>query len=401
MNKQRVPWLGLMVITCLISASAWAIEIDGPEPGGIHIHGFISQGYLQSTDNQFFADTEDGSFEMKETGISFSTDIRGNIRVGIQIMAYEMGEFGDESIHINWANGDYAFNEWVGVKIGKMKLHHGLYNTGRDADFLRTSILLPQSIYNEAWRSTIAGISGLELYSSLGSSSLGRLSTNVQVGKVDIALDSGVATTTKEQLLESGITYEPDDIDQETALVGRLLWETPISGLSLNTTFWTVDLSMTGMAQGIGTSPLEYTTRAQSLTGSLEYAYGNFLLVSEYSLNKYDFSLESIFSDQKLDTEGYYTSLAYRFNNLLEVGGYYSVYYADKDDKNGSGFAVDHSAWLKDVCLSMRFDLLDNWVLKLEGHSMNGTAVMMNGNNPDDRKKEDWMLFGAKATFSF
>jgi hypothetical protein len=389
----------------LMGTSAWAIEIDGPDSGGIHIHGFISQGFLQSSDNQFFANTEDGSFEMKETGISFSTDIRGNIRVGIQIMAYEMGEFGDESIHINWANGDYAFNEWVGVKIGKMKLHHGLYNTGRDADFLRTSILLPQSIYNEAWRSTIAGISGFELYSSVGSSLLGRLSANVQVGKVDIALDSGVATTTKEQLLESGITYEPDDIDQETALVGRLLWETPISGLSLNTTFWTVDLSMAGMGSGgpAGVVPrdLEYTTRAQSLTGSLEYAYGNFLLVSEYSLNKYDFSLETVFSDLKLDTEGYYTSLAYRFSNWLEVGGYYSVYYADKDDKNGSDFAVDHSAWLKDACLSVRFDLLDNWVLKLEGHQMNGTAVMMNDNNPDDRKKEDWTLFGAKATFSF
>jgi hypothetical protein len=77
------------------------------------------------------------------------------------------------------------------------------------------------------------------------------------------------------------------------------------------------------------------------------------------------------------------------------------VYYADKDDKNGSDFAVDHSAWLKDACLSVRFDLLDNWVLKLEGHQMNGTAVMMNDNNPDDRKKEDWTLFGAKATFSF
>ncbi|MBU1172548.1 MAG: hypothetical protein KKD44_23565 [Proteobacteria bacterium] len=402
MKNSMAPLLGILLMI-LLTSSAWAIEID--EPGGIDLHGFISQGFLQSTDNNFFANTENGSFELKDTGISFSTDITARIRVGIQLMAYEMGDFGSDAIQINWANGDYSVNDWLGIKIGKMKLHHGLYNTGRDGDFLRTSILLPQSIYNEAWRSTVAGISGFEIYSSLPGGYLGRLSMNGQVGKVDINLDSGVATTTKEQLLENTIIYDPNDIQQDTAFVGRLLWETPFPGLSLNTTFWTVDLTMTGTAQSdylsLDDDNSVYKTSAQSVTGSLEYSYGDFLLVSEYSICKYDFSLSSVFSKQKLETEGYYTSLAYRFTNWLETGYYYSVYYPNKDDKKGERFVVDHSAWLKDSCLSFRFDILDNWVFKLEGHLMNGTAVMMNNNNPDAQKKEDWTLFGAKATFSF
>ena len=379
-----------------------AIEID--EPGGVDIHGFISQGYLQSNSNHFFADTGDGSFDLKDMGLSFSADISGRLRAGMQIMAYEMGEFGGDNIHINWANGDYSFNENIGMKIGKMKLHHGLYNTGRDGDFLRTSILLPQSIYNEAWRSTIAGISGVELYGSVGGGDIGKFTYNVQVGKVAIDLDSGVATTTKEELLEKSIVYDPADIDPETAYVGRFLWDTPVSGLSVSTTLWTVDFTMKGTAEvpvyGVMEN-LEYHTKAKSFTGSVEYAYEDLLLVSEYSINKYDFSLKPLFSDVRLDTEGYYLSASYRNTDWMETGFYYSVYYANKDDKDGKSFTVDHSAWLKDSCISLRFDIMDNWVFKVEGHLMDGTAVMMNGNNPDNKKKEDWFLFGSKMTFSF
>lgn len=408
--KKMIFALVFLFLIGVVVEKAFAIEIDDPD--GVDIHGFISQGYLQSDANNFFADTKNGSFDLKDMGLSFSADVSERLRAGIQIIAYEMGEFGGDDIHINWANGDYSFNEYIGMKVGKMKLNHGLYNSTRDGDFLRASILLPQSIYNEAWRSTVAGISGFEVYGSVGvgGGDAGRLTYNVQVGKVGIDLDSGVATTTKEELLEKYIQYEPVDVDTETAYTLRLLWDTPVSGLSFNTTIWSVDLSMTGTAvmpnpsvpgTYITLEDREYKTKAQSITGSVEYAYEDFLFVSEYSLNSYDFSLESVFSEKKLDTEGYYLSASYRNTDWMETGLYYSVYYANKDDKHGDTFAVDHSAWLKDACLSMRFDLQDNWVFKLEGHLMDGTAVMMNGNNPDSDKDQNWYLLGAKMTFSF
>lgn len=34
-------------------------------------------------------------------------------------------------------------------------------------------------------------------------------------------------------------------------------------------------------------------------------------------------------------------------------------------------------AYLKDICLSNRFDITGNWVFKLEGHLMDGSALMM------------------------
>jgi hypothetical protein len=100
------------------------------------------------------------------------------------------------------------------------------------------------------------------------------------------------------------------------------------------------------------------------------------------------------------------------------LGVYYSEYYRNKDDKDGKkrfeSFGSDplkepkHRSWLKDGCLTARFDINENWVLKLEGHILNGTAVIYGEDNPvneydptEPRYEEDWFLGAAKITYSF
>jgi hypothetical protein len=251
-------------------------------------------------------------------------------------------------------------------------------------------------------------VSGVEVYGSAGGGELGRLTYNAQAGQVDIHTDSGVAVTTVEKLFESGINYDLTSVDSKTIYSGHLLWDTPVPGLSLNTTYWTVALSMKGTATVPGLPVIEsavYDTKANSMTSSIEYSYENLLLVTEYSLCKYDFSLPPLFSNKKLDTEGYYVGASYRFKDWLESEMYYSVYYPDKDDKTGANINTSitprYSAWLKDTCLAFRFDITDNWVFKLESHLMDGTAVMRHENNPNASMKQNWALFGAKMTFSF
>jgi hypothetical protein len=181
----------------------------------------------------------------------------------------------------------------------------------------------------------------------------------------------------------------------------------------------------------------EMETRSAEWTGSLEYAIGDLVISGEYSRNNYDFwAGGNVFENMKsstgelyssnlnkiadgithveLETEGYYGSVSYRFTDWLEVGTYYSVYYADRDDKDGerneteinrrSAGYQDHDAWLKDLCLSFRFDINQNWVFKLEGHKMDGAAILMKEINYVDGKlqtEDDWYLGAAKLTFSF
>ncbi len=415
-----------------------AFEFD--EIGVVETHGYISQGFLKSDANNYFMETEEGSYDFKEVGVSLSTDISEHLRISIQFLSYAMGDFGSDDFHVNWANADYSFKEWFSFKAGKLKIFHGIFNRNRDADFLRTNILLPQSVYNESWRSTISALNGLEFYGSLDMGLIGRLNYNFQSGVSKIESDSGVALAAKEQLAEQSSSffegaqfeYTPLDVKEDNAYVGRLLWFTPLRGLKINFTGWFVSLDIIGSASGsidlnginIGSFESGNTilmADAKSYTGTIEYTRGNFHFISEYSLSTYDFeiSVKDFESDiiglditsippGSIDSEGYYANIMYRFTDWLEVGVYYSEYYADKDDKSGEeNYEPSHSAWQKDSCLSLRFDISENWVLKFEGHYIDGTAIMMKSHNIVDFDlsqldlTSEWLLFGLKLTFSF
>ena len=64
-----------------------------------------------------------------------------------------------------------------------MKKPAGLYNETRDVDMLRTSILLPQGVYNDSWRDATLSITGFGLYGTFDLSSAGAVNYQVQVGE--------------------------------------------------------------------------------------------------------------------------------------------------------------------------------------------------------------------------
>jgi hypothetical protein len=76
----------------------------------------------------------------------------------------------------------------------------------------------------------------------------------------------------------------------------------------------------------------------------------------------------------------------------LETGYYYSKFIYDSDKEGDSNELYDH-------CLSFRFDINLNWLCKLEAHMMNGEYAVA----PDDdgHTYSEWMLFGAKMTYTF
>ena len=159
--------------------------------------------------------------------------------------------------------------------------------------------------------------------------------------------------------------------------------------------------------------------------------------------------------------EGFYGSLTYRITDRLEFGTYYSVFYFDKNDKSGT--IVDkyhsheyqcisledkyvqtsemiqeqviaslsqqyptlqiadsdikrilirptyqlkkitypnHMLWLKDWAISFRFDMNDNWSIKLEGHFMDGSEFL-EFKDLAESPNQTRFLFAAKTTFHF
>jgi hypothetical protein len=386
--KKRVLTLTAIVFSFLILGNIHAMETD--VLGGLDVHGFVSQGFLKSTEYNYLAhDSKDGSFQFNEMAISFSKQATDKLRLGIQLFARDLGDVANDKITVDWAYGDYRWKDWLGLRVGKIKIPRALYNETRDADMLRTSVILPQTLYGDLMRDTSIAVRGVGLYGSVDTNHPGTINYQFLGGVVPTDLEAGVG-----KIIGSSLAGE---MDMENAYVGVLSWDTPVEGLALKvSTLNTKGKWPYEVAPGFVTTfnMEKYTTTIYSV----EYTWDNLLLAAEYGTIEIG---QEILGNSSTNTdESYYVMASYRFTDWLEVGSYYSVYYDNKDDRDGSGLQIDHGAWLKDLTLSCRVDINENWIFKLEGHQMDGTAGVLAVDNPA-RLERDWFLGAAKMTFSF
>ena len=136
---------------------------------------------------------------------------------------------------------------------------------------------------------------------------------------------------------------------------------------------------------------------------SAEYELGPVLMAGEYLKIGGELEMHSIPS-YTIDMEGWYGSLSWRIKDWLSVGASYGEYYPIGDDKDGDSFVDvglgDYYAWQKDTTLSVRFDITNYWVIKLETHFMNGVALCDRSENPGILD-EHWNLYAIKTSLSF
>lgn len=361
----------------------------------INIHGFISQGYLQSTENNYFAETKDGTFQFNEMGINFTTFVTQDLKVGCQFFARDLGAVGNDEVTINWAFGEYTYKNWLGMRAGLVKIPYGLYNDLRDIDSLRTAILLPSSVYNESTRDGFNSIKGIELFGSIPIAVLGMLQYQILYGENQRSLDSGTVLYAKKR---SGF----DDIEEFTtgkSTTGRLIWSPPLDGLRIGASALTSSSYMVGsMGPVTITSDIDPT---YNYVFSLEYIYGNLKFSAENAWSIYDGTIRidgagpaPIFREEENDTkESFYAGLGYRFLDWFEAAYYYSHYVANKD-------AEGDDNELNENCLSLRFDINPYWLVKLEAHAMDGLFGVESAED-DGSRDSDWMLFAMKISYLF
>ncbi len=380
----------------------------------IDIHGFISQGYLKSWNNNFIADSVDGSFEYNEIGINFSTNLDDNLRAGLQLFSRDYGDIGNNDIEIDWAYIDYRMEDWLGFRAGKIKQPKGLYNETRDIDLLRTSVFLPSSLYDESLRDLFISIQGVGAYGNIPLDEWGDISYQYQYGSNDFEEDGGSARN-----FEDSGAYDVEDLDADYIYVQHIVWNTPIEGLRFVGTITKIqDFRGTGstlpggMIQGVplsGTPPLGFglpdgspffieLTNVTNYVGAVEWSHGNLVLMAEYTeararLNVNDIVIPGVIdlSNSLFHVAGWYAGGSYRFNEFFEMGAYYSNAF-NPDDKDN----LDTET----VSLAARFDITENWIFKVEGQWRQGKHGMFALDNPDGFK-EDTFLLVFKTTVSF
>jgi len=393
--------------------NAHAVEVD--ILGGVDIHGFVSQGYMQSQDNNYLAsDSSDGTFAVNEIGINFSKQLTDQLRLGLQLFSRDLGQIGNNDIVLDWAFADYRWKDWLGLRVGRIKAPMGLYNETRDIDMLRTSIFLPQSVYPEIYRDAVVAINGIGFYGNVPINVLGSLSYYVLGGTMDISGDDDNGLVREVNSYKS--LEVSGDFDVGDNYIGSLTWNTPLEGLLIKTTIkrmsYDIPTRTTDTSYGlpVGSGITTEIAKQIEVVGSIEYTWNELVLAVEYyKMRNYS---NIIFDELDLTVMetlnkrlGYYYSASYRFNEWFEAGAYYSKYYPDSDDRDGSEggpagtYVRDFQGWLEDIALSLRFDINEYWIAKIEGHLMDGAALCLGIDNDDFEK--DWYMFAAKLTFSF
>lgn len=406
-----------IIITALLSAVCVVINVSTAlsDMGGVDIHGFISQGYLKSTDNDYMADTEDGTFQYNEMGINFTILLSPQLRMGAQFFARDLGDFGNDEIELDWAYAEYRVNNPFGIRAGKFKITHGLYNEVRDIDSVRSSVLLPRSLYLEGMREIFVAMKGINIFGQLPFG----ISYVASYGMQNISLDMDITNVIYSFFTNGLKAYDPNvsgvinSIDSESCLNFGLIWETPLEGLKASFTvykpefkeevLYNLDLGVLGKLEALAFLTFEPAV----YTCSLEYIFYNTVIALEGILIKADYELAVTgLPEEKgdIDIGGGYVCVSQRLTDYLELGAYYSVFYEDLDDKEGDSYTQigekDHIAWEKDTCVSARFDINESWIVKLEAHLINGTNMIDNRVRTGDLT-EEYMVFAVKASYSF
>jgi hypothetical protein len=407
------------ILIVLLLISLYGKDIQAFELGDINVHGFISQGYLQTSENDFMAETKDGTLEFNEMGMNFSTELTNRLHLGVQFFAYDLGDVGNDELRFDWAYANYHWRRELGFRVGTVKLVSGLYNEQRQLDMLRTGVFLPFGVYTGPWWESFSSLKGLTLYGELPIGEFGEILYNAQAGVCRFTEESGPAKVAEYKF--SPLDFAVSDVDSEYSYVLSLEWSLPSHNLRTKATVLQIEglrfhgnisvpfAAEAGTETSLATIPSTMDLDVMELHSSvfsLEYRWEELLLAAEYNLitskTQFDLHLGAGWEGERtITSEGLYLSASYRFTDWFELGCWYSEFYPDKDDKEGKKQSVnDFEAWQKTVALSARFDINEYWIVKLEASYNDGFGAYNIADKPENLKQE-WFLYSAKVTYNF
>jgi hypothetical protein len=378
----------LVLISMTLAGRAEAVEIgDEDAPASVEVHAFVSQGFILSKDNNYIdTNSSRGSLQYSELGINFTKRIGDKLRVGMQLFAQDLGPTGNYNAKLDWAYLDYRLTDWLGFRAGRVKVPFGLYNEIQDVDSARTFVLLPQSVYPIENVDYLLAQTGAEVYGYLKLGGAGALDYRAYGGTLYFS-----------EPAQPGSPYQIVAVNTPFLFGGRLLWETPLEGLRLGASLQTLRIDL----QLLSNTAFDVEVPATLWVGSVEYAAHDFVAAAEYSRwnVKIDSNNAGAFPSSPLTTsERAYGMLTYRAAKWLQPGAYYSVMFPDVDERGG------RQNYQHDIATTLRFDITQNWLFKLEGHYMIGTAGLtssLNDNVPLSELERSWGVFLAKTTAYF
>lgn len=395
-----VLYLSLLLVTARSAAQTNGITVD---PLGLQIHGFASQGFFVSTGNNYLTESTNGSFELSEVGVNLTQPLTHDLRLGMQLFAHNFGNLGNYDVKADWFYIDYRYTDWLGLRAGRVKLPFGLYNEVSDIDAARVPVLLPGSIYPVSNRDYLLAQTGAELYGYIDLHGAGAFDYRLYGGMIFI-----------DDIASSDANFHLTDVSIPYVVGGRLMYETPLDGLRVGASVqalrldidaqidpaFVVALQMMDKLDPDSTGALHAEVPGLLWIGSIEYLGYDWQVALEYSrwILDVETNTPALFEPENV-SERMYALVAYRILSWLQPGVYYSLWFPNIKKSREGAANRQH-----DLSLTLRFDINDHWLVKLEGHYIDGTSGLepaLNDGETRDEMQRRWMLFFAKTTAYF
>jgi hypothetical protein len=398
----------------------------------LQIHGLASQGYLETSGNSLYGRSDGaGTFELNEFALNATATPIERVRIGVQVLAYDLGKYGNDKPQIDWAFGEYQVptnNENFDFSVvgGRFKTGHGLYNDYRDLDMTRTSVFLPSATYSATLRDVYLAANGLQLNATVRCGKVGSFDLSGYVGTQNIDANEGPIADNFQSL---GIA-KINSINLKRADGGHINWNTPIEGLRVKgSLLHAANLVVDGensyvvgqtlpfpggyvVAQDVSLPVHVDLTNYQDFMFGAEYQTGDWTFASEFSNIYYRGEVEatapsasnplmlgtanSVFYSRQL---GAYGSINYQLSALPAPWNRLQVFGAANwlhDEENHDPVTGYH----RGLVAAIRYDIADHFLVKAEFQRNRGTLLVNSSDNPDGTE-ELWNLFSLKTSYDF
>ena len=393
------------------------------------VHGAVSATFSGATRYDFLGNTADtAGLNHVEALLNTAHRFQGGLSASAQLYAYRLSDFTE--ISIDYAQLDYSFSPWFGVRIGRVKNAFGLYGEYQDIDVVRPFAYIPMQTYNPNQRTFNSAFDGVKFYGSFETENAGWFDYQIFGGQM-------VPSPPENPFWRS---FDPQFPMQTTAtyvheMYGAWLdWNTPIDGLR-------VGISSFEMPAIDGAGPMKsaadasnantdfrvfpsllpdgvwdaavagnegtFTFDVRRSEAFVEYTVGDWQYAAQFMRFNFDTAFTfPVFGElpSKWDADSYFLLTTWQATSRLQLGACYSASFNLADDHDGSSLQMvpHHRGYQKDWCLSAACRLSDQFLVKAEVHSMDGTQNVGDGDNGDVLGwKPRWGYYILKSTFTF
>ena len=372
------------------------------ESGLISTHGFIAQGVIKADGSNFVDDRGDESLALTEMGFNAAYRLSSKVRVAGQMVYLNGGNRYPEGVRL-----DYLFLDWellhsldwqVNLHLGRYKNYHWLYSATRDVPHTRPSIVLPQSIYFDAFRDVALGSDGIAL----------RAQTDNAIGDWEFNWSYGSSPISKEQMRNLLSNSANGDLEQDYTHQMSVKLRPALSNLHLGISLLDSDFTYSASPE----EPLiSGDSTVQRLMLEFKYMSENWELSAELMREKVLF--RGLFYKGFLNkalAEGGYIQGRYFLSPEVNLLARLDLFDRDREDRGGrlielasGGIIPGYFGYSDQGTLGLQWDFHDNMRLQFEYHRVKGTGRLAPVLSPNLKfnNQKYWDIFAVQLMYWF